>query len=127
MIVDRALISDSIQGSSGSLGMVDHTLIDVLLANVYLNSPYYKGHCKVMDVSSLVYAVIIGNVRVAHQMLPDLDWKGKHQKGARARTSGGNNRTGFSPFQLPYSCLVRGPGTIHKELWTKEVNSHRAT
>ena len=126
MIVDRALISDSIQGSSGSLGMVYHTLIDVLLANVYLNSPYYKGHCKVMCVSSLVYPVIIGNVRVAHQMLPDPDWKAKHQRGARARTSGGN-KTGFSPFQLLYSCLVRGPGTIHKELWTKEVNSHGAT
>ena len=28
--------------------------------------------------------------------------------------------TGFSPFQLLRS--VRGPGTILKELWTKEVN-----
>ena len=30
--------------------------------------------------------------------------------------------TGFSPFQLLYGCSVRGPGTILKELWTKEVN-----
>ena len=29
---------------------------------------------------------------------------------------------GFSPFQLLYGRLVRGPGTILKELWTKEVN-----
>ena len=36
-----------IPGSSGSLQMVDHTLIDVLLANVYLDSRYYKGHCRV--------------------------------------------------------------------------------
>ena len=45
MIVDRALIPDSmvIPGSSGSLQMVDHTLINVPLANVYLDSPYYKG------------------------------------------------------------------------------------
>ena len=65
MIVDRALIPDSmvIQGSSGSLQMVDHTLIDVPLVNVYLDSPFYKGHCKVMCVSSHVYPVIIGNVR----------------------------------------------------------------
>ena len=50
MIVDRALVPDVlvIPGSSGSLQMVDHTLIDVLLANVYLDSPYYKGHCRVM-------------------------------------------------------------------------------
>ena len=43
MIVDRALISDSmvIPGSSGSLQMVDHTLIDVPLANVYLDSSVY--------------------------------------------------------------------------------------
>ena len=29
---------------------------------------------------------------------------------------------GFSPFKLLYGCSVRGPGTILKELWTKEVN-----
>ena len=29
--------------------------------------------------------------------------------------------TGFSPFQLLYGRSVRGPGTILKELWTKEV------
>ena len=49
MIVDRALLSDSMvmPGSSGSVQMVDHTMVNVLLANVYLDSPYYKGHCKV--------------------------------------------------------------------------------
>ena len=30
--------------------------------------------------------------------------------------------TGFSPFQLLYGRSVRGPGTILKELWTKEEN-----
>ena len=30
--------------------------------------------------------------------------------------------TGFSPFQLLYGRSVTGPGTILKELWTKEVN-----
>ena len=76
MIVDRALIPDSmvIPGSSGSLQMVDRTLIDVPLANVYINSPYYKGHCKVMCVSSPVYPVINGNVRGARQMLPYPNW-----------------------------------------------------
>ena len=56
MIVDRALIPNSmvIPGSSGSLQMVDHTLINVPLANVYLDSSYYKGHCRVMCVSSSV-------------------------------------------------------------------------
>ena len=46
MIVDRALIPDVmvIQGSSGSLQMVDHTLINVPLANVYLDSTYNKGY-----------------------------------------------------------------------------------
>ena len=41
MIVDRALIPDSmvIPGSSGSLQMVDHTLIDVPLANVISGFP----------------------------------------------------------------------------------------
>ena len=81
MIVDRALLPDSmvIPGSSGSLQMVD-TLIDVpkAMANVYLESPYYKGHCKVMCVSSPIYAVIIGYVRGARQMLPDLDWKAEN-------------------------------------------------
>ena len=52
MIVDRALVPD-------------HTLIDVPLANVYLDSPHYKGYCRVMCVSSLVYPVIIGNMRGA--------------------------------------------------------------
>ena len=90
MIVDRALVPDVlvIPGSSGSLQMVDHTLIDVPLANVYLDSPYYKGHCRVMCVSSPVYPVIIGNVRGARRMLPDPDWKAEDQPGVRARTSG---------------------------------------
>ena len=30
--------------------------------------------------------------------------------------------TGFTTFQLLYGRLVRGPGMILKELWTKEVN-----
>ena len=29
--------------------------------------------------------------------------------------------TGFSPFQLLFGCSVRGPETMLKELWTKEV------
>ena len=92
MIVDRALVQEVmvIPGSSGSLQMVDHTLIDGLLANVYLDSPYYKGHCRLMCVSSTVYPVIIGNVRGARRMLPDPDWKAEDQPGVRARTSGGN-------------------------------------
>ena len=44
-----------------------------------------------MCVSSPLYPVIIGNVRGAHQMLPDPDWKAKDQRESRARTSGGNN------------------------------------
>ena len=92
MIVDRALVPEVmvIPGSSGSLQMVDHTLNDVPLGNVYLDSPYYKGHCRVMCVSSPVYPVIIGNVRGARRMLPDPDWKAEDQPGVRARTSGGN-------------------------------------
>ena len=83
MIVDRALIPDSmvIPGSSGSLQIVDHTLIDVPLAYVYLDSPYYKLHCKVICVSSSIYSVTIGNVRGARQMLPDPDWKAEDQRG----------------------------------------------
>ena len=55
MIVDRALVPNVmlIPGSSGSLQIVDHTFIDVPFANVYGDSPYYKGHCRVMCVSSL--------------------------------------------------------------------------
>ena len=30
--------------------------------------------------------------------------------------------TGYSPFQLLYGRSVRGPGTILKELWKKEMN-----
>ena len=77
MIVDRALVPDVmvIPGSLGSLQMVDHTLIDVPLANIYLDSPYYKGHSTVMCVSFPVYPVIIGNVRGARRMLQDPDWK----------------------------------------------------
>ena len=61
MIVDRALVHDVtvIPGSSGLLQIVDHTLIDVPLASVYLDSSYYRGHCRVMCMSSPVYPVII--------------------------------------------------------------------
>ena len=92
MIVDRALVPEVmvIPGSSASLQMVDHTLIDVPLANVYLDSPYNKGHCRVMCVSSPVYPVIIGNVRGARRMLPEPDWKAEDQPLVKARTSGGN-------------------------------------
>ena len=39
MIVDRTIVPDvmKIPGSSGKLYMVDHTLIDVPFANVYLD------------------------------------------------------------------------------------------
>ena len=79
MVVDRALIPDSmvIPSSSGSLQVIDHTMINVQLANVYLDPPYYKGHCKVMCVSLPVYPVIIGNVKGARQMLPNPNWKAR--------------------------------------------------
>ena len=70
--------------------LADLSQNSVPLDNVYLDSPYYKGHCKVC-VSSPVYPVIIGNERDACQMLPDPDWKAKDQREAQARTSGGNN------------------------------------
>ena len=73
---------------TGTSRMVDHTLIDVPFTNVYLDSPYYKGHCRVMCVSSPVYPVIIGNVRGARRLFPD--WKAEDQPRVRARTSGGN-------------------------------------
>ena len=91
MIVDRALVPEVmvIPGSSGSLQMVDHTLIDVPLANVF---PVLQRtlQARVMCVSSPVYPVIIGNVRGARRTLPDPDWKAEDQPGVRARTSGGN-------------------------------------
>ena len=92
MIVDRALIPVSmvIPGSSGLLQMVDHILIDVPIANVYLDSSYYKGHCIVMCISSPIYPVIIGYMRGACQMLPDPDWKAEDQREVRARFGGGN-------------------------------------
>ena len=90
MIVDGTLVPDMIviPGSSGSLQMVDHTLIEVPLA-VYLDPSYYRGHCRVMCVSSPIYPVIIGNVRGAQRMLPDPDWNAEDQPEVKARTSGG--------------------------------------
>ena len=38
------------------------------------------------------------------------------------KDKGSHQYTIFSPFQLLYRRTVRGPGTILKELWTKEVN-----
>ena len=67
---------------NGSQQKVDHTLTDMQLANVYLDSPYYNGHCKLMCVSSPVHPVINGNVRGARQMLPDPDWKAEGQRGS---------------------------------------------
>ena len=58
---------------------LDHTLIDVPMANVYLDSRYYIKHCSVMYVSSPVYPVIIEYMRGARQMLSDPDWKAEDQ------------------------------------------------
>ena len=71
--------------------MVDHTLIDVPLANVYLDSPYVLQRTLQGDECELPsFPVIIGNVRGARRMLPDPDWKAEDQPGVRARTSGDN-------------------------------------
>ena len=40
-----------------------NSLIDVLFANVYLESLYYRGHCRKIICSSPVYLVITGIVR----------------------------------------------------------------
>ena len=69
MYRDRALIPDSmvIQAVPATNGRPhsDHCATGKCLSGF----PYYKGHCKVMCVSSTVYPVIISNVRGARQML----------------------------------------------------------
>ena len=73
MIVDRAIVPDVIviPASSVPLQMVYYTLIDVPLANVYLDYRGAIGQClpgfpyylrTLQGVSSPVYPVIIGNV-----------------------------------------------------------------
>ena len=81
-----------IPDSSDWLQMVDHTLIGQCLPGFLV----LQRHCKVMCVSSPIYPVIIGNVRCACQMLPDPDWKAEGQRGARARTSAGNNHDSYA-------------------------------
>ena len=50
LVPDRIVIPDS----SGSLQMVDHTLLDVPSSNVYLDSRYYRGQSTVVCVISPV-------------------------------------------------------------------------
>ena len=82
-----------------------NSLIDVLFANVYLVSLYYRGHCRKIICSSPVYLVITGIVRGARQMLPDPDHKAEDQQGARARTSVDNNYDNDDQA----GCSKRGP------------------
>ena len=117
MIVDRAIV-------------VDHMLIDVPLANVYLDSPYYKLHCKVMCVSCPVYPVIIGNMRGARQMLPDPDWKAEDQPGVRARTSGGNKDKDLMKFNEKIACIPEVMVKLILWSWVLDyfnLNNHRMT
>ena len=97
MIVDRALIFNSMEipGSSGSLQVVDHTQID---------SPYYKGHCKVVLVISTIYSVIICNVRGASQMLPDPDWRLKTREELKLVPAGATTMKMTTKGEM---CLVR--------------------
>ena len=110
MIVDRVLVPNEmvIPGSSGSLHIVNHTLIGVPLANVYLDSPYCREYCMGdMCQPHPPYPVIIGNVRNARQMFPDPDWKAEDQQGTRARTSGGNsNDNDDQGGDMPTGCSV---------------------
>ena len=71
--------------------MVDHTIVVVPLANVYLDSPYYKGHCRVMCVSSPVYPVIIGNVRGPTRTVKSAPKK-RDSKKKPAQLKGNDNR-----------------------------------
>ena len=82
-----------------------NSLIDVLFANVYLESLYYRGHCRKIICSYPVYLVITGIVRGARQMLPDPDHKAEDQQGARARTSVDNNYDNDDQA----GCSKRGP------------------
>ena len=43
-----------------------------------------------MCVTSPLYPVIIGNIRLPGRMLPGSGWRADDQPGVRARTSGGN-------------------------------------
>ena len=94
--------------------MVEHTLIDVLLVNVYLDSPYYKGHCKVMCVSSAIYLVIIGNVRGARQILSDPDWKAKEKCVARPVLTRAQTKRSYKihPFKVKEAMSSVNKSTI---------------
>ena len=63
MIVDRALVPEVlvIPGSSGSLQMVDHTLIDVPLANVYLECEVHEECCQTQT----------GRLRTSRELEPE--------------------------------------------------------
>ena len=128
MILDRALVLNVmvIPGSSGWVQMVDHTLIDVSLASVFLDSLHYKGHCRVMCVScSGLVERWNGSLksmlkRLCHDQ--PKQWHRLIKPVLFAYREVPKKSTGFNPFQLLYGSSVRGPGTILKELWPKEVN-----
>ena len=56
---------------------------------------------------------MIGNVRGAHQMLPDPEWKAEDQREARARSSGATTMTMTTKMVI---CLVGFFGPTERQL-----------
>ena len=103
----RALLPNVmvIPSRSCSLQMVDHTLIiDMSLADVYLDSLYFKGHTcsRVMSMSSPVYPVIIGNVECCQTQMGGLKTSPEFKQGPVGAT-----RTKITMITWVVICLLR--------------------
>ena len=77
VVVKKDLVGeDQFTGDFNVMLLIDNTARKVLIAKIYVDMPYLKGHVEAQCLSDPIYDLIIGNVRDARDAQnPDPSWQ----------------------------------------------------
>ncbi|XP_069109726.1 uncharacterized protein [Argopecten irradians] len=105
IVVRRSLVDSSqMTGRTQVCYLVDKTPVYAPIAYVFIDTPFYTGHCEAWTLETPLYDLIIGNVEGAREPSdPDPDWKVDRPaiQAVETRAQRRANERPYRPLKVP--------------------------
>ncbi|XP_060070207.1 uncharacterized protein LOC132550192 [Ylistrum balloti] len=105
IVVRRSLVEPSqMTGRTQVCYLVDKTPIYAPVAKVFVDTPFYTGHCEAWTLETPLYDLIIGNISGAREPSdPDPDWRVERHvmQAVETRAQRRGNEETYRPMKVP--------------------------